>query len=507
MSDEPRFRLRPATLVLRTAILTFSVAGLLALSGGQAVASPVSCGDTIMTDTKLEADLTNCPGVGIVIGAEDITLDLNGHTIDGVNPPTTDCNRPPGTTIGVSDEGGFDDITVRNGTIQEFDHGIEGGLGDSRLTHLTLRANTFSGISIGSFDPQDNLDDNTIDHNIVDGDSCGGGIAVTVSHGSVIEHNRVTNMHDEEGAGIILVTGGDNRVEHNSLNGIRGDGVALYFDTNQNRIEHNTISDGGGGIVILGPASNNRIQHNAIARMQFAGIVVEMADFAPGPPTGNEIARNTLVSTADGIILFEAEAAEVTRNSVTGSGTFGDPTSAGFGIILDGVSHSLVSRNSVFGARGPAISVGAAPDENPSGLTPTGNVVSRNASNRGDADGIRVVAVAKDTWLEGNTADGNGADGIHVHSPNTTLTRNTANFNAYLGIEAAPGVIDGGGNTASGNGNPLQCVNVVCKAKPDREHGDGHKHKGRREHHEGRGHQNGRKHQDERKHQGGRKHH
>jgi hypothetical protein len=51
--------------------------------------------------------------------------------------------------------------------------------------------------------------------------------------------------------------------------------------------------------------------------------------------------------------------------------------------------------------------VGAAPDENPSGLTPTGNVVSRNAADSNDADGIRVVAVAHDTRLERNTAGGN----------------------------------------------------------------------------------------------------
>jgi hypothetical protein len=29
-----------------------------------------------------------------------------------------------------------------------------------------------------------------------------------------------------------------------------------------------------------------------------------------------------------------------------------------------------------------------------------------------------------------------------------------------LGIDAVPGVIDGGGNTTSGNGNPEQCTNV-----------------------------------------------
>jgi hypothetical protein len=35
--------------------------------------------------------------------------------------------------------------------------------------------------------------------------------------------------------------------------------------------------------------------------------------------------------------------------------------------------------------------------------------------------------------------------------------------NADLGIEAVPGVTDGGGNRATGNGNPLQCVSITCR--------------------------------------------
>jgi hypothetical protein len=50
-----------------------------------------------------------------------------------------------------------------------------------------------------------------------------------------------------------------------------------------------------------------------------------------------------------------------------------------------------------------------------------------------------------------------------VESPSTTLTRNVAVHNGDLGIEAVPGVIDGDGNHATGNGNPLQCTNVDCK--------------------------------------------
>jgi hypothetical protein len=65
--------------------------------------------------------------------------------------------------------------------------------------------------------------------------------------------------------------------------------------------------------------------------------------------------------------------------------------------------------------------------------------------------------------VEDNKTNGNGDDGIDIERQLVTLTANKANANADLGIEAVAGVADGGGNKASGNGNPLQCLNVFCK--------------------------------------------
>jgi hypothetical protein len=48
-----------------------------------------------------------------------------------------------------------------------------------------------------------------------------------------------------------------------------------------------------------------------------------------------------------------------------------------------------------------------------------------------------------------------------VESPATTLTANTTNRNGDLGIEAVPGTHPSG-NTASGNGDPAQCLEVTC---------------------------------------------
>jgi hypothetical protein len=42
------------------------------------------------------------------------------------------------------------------------------------------------------------------------------------------------------------------------------------------------------------------------------------------------------------------------------------------------------------------------------------------------------------------------------------LADNLALSNADLGIEAVPGVTDGGGNVARHNGDQRQCTNIVC---------------------------------------------
>ena len=95
-------------------------AAVVAFSGAEA-ASEVGCGDTITTDTTLHHNLVNCPNNGIVIGADNVTLDLNYHTIDGDGTPAAGCD--PQTEF--CDTGivnfGHDGVTVMHGSLREFD--------------------------------------------------------------------------------------------------------------------------------------------------------------------------------------------------------------------------------------------------------------------------------------------------------------------------------------------------------------------------------------------------
>jgi parallel beta-helix repeat protein len=89
------------------------------------------------------------------------------------------------------------------------------------------------------------------------------------------------------------------------------------------------------------------------------------------------------------------------------------------------------------------------------------NLVQANVVDQSSGHGIQVNPEAVDTRLLKNYLSRNGIDGIHVEAVTTTITRNDARKNLDLGINA-PGAVDGGGNKAKGNGNPLQCVGVVC---------------------------------------------
>jgi hypothetical protein len=91
-----------------------------------------------------------------------------------------------------------------------------------------------------------------------------------------------------------------------------------------------------------------------------------------------------------------------------------------------------------------------------------GNVFRSNVWFGSPGDGLLVEAVATGTRLVDNLAIQNADDGFDVEAPGTLLKGNTADKNGDLGIEAVPGVVDGGANHATGNGNAAQCLNVDC---------------------------------------------
>src|SRR4051794_16370983 len=125
MQAKPRLHAAPATFVSLAVILALAIAGVVALSGAEAASNQPSCGDTITTDVTLHHNLVNCPNKGIIIGADNVTLDLNYHTIDGDGTPASGCDPDNQfCDIGVLDRG-HDGVTVVNGSVRQFERDLQ----------------------------------------------------------------------------------------------------------------------------------------------------------------------------------------------------------------------------------------------------------------------------------------------------------------------------------------------------------------------------------------------
>jgi parallel beta-helix repeat protein len=219
-------------------------------------------------------------------------------------------------------------------------------------------------------------------------------------------------------------------------------GVSLLDGSDRNVVAGNSI-EGYEGFISMSSSNDNRVLDNVL----HGGEGPKISAFQSH---GTRIARNhVLVSDVDvAIALGSSHHTEVVDN-VTGfiPGPFG----VGGGLRIAASNYTLV-RGNIFARATPGLLVQSA----------AGTVVRGNLAFLGESDGFVVEQGTSDTLLENNDAVSNADDGFDIRTSSATLTGNTADDNGDLGIEAVNGVIDGGGNSASGNGNPLQCVNVFC---------------------------------------------
>ena len=445
--------------------LLIAVAVFLLLGSSSATAATPSCGDTITHDTTLTADLTNCPGDGLDIGADNIILNLNGHTIDGTVTQPLVCGQTPPDAEGVR-VGGFDGVTIKNGTIQHFSIGIDGGaegdgISNAYFHDLVVRDNGVHGISIGviHFPPtggNPSNENNRIERNEVYGNNgCGGrgiflnstadnhvaynrthdngeGIGVCCSEHTVVEHNNVVDERVGAFGGAIEVAfGSDNVVRYNDVSGTRADGISIGEGEQHDIVRNNHSHGNGGAGVTLNEARANRVDGNRLDHDLF-GVISFVGD-------GNTISGNDISDTSAC-----------------------PPDPCGFGVAIAGGDGNVVAANQVARTALDGIAVVALdPGDTTSNTLLRDNFV-RAAAHDDYSVGAVGAGTVTDTRLAGNLALTAAGDGFDIFTAGTTLTRNKAFANGNLGFEAVAGTIDGGGNLAHGNGNPAQCTGVVC---------------------------------------------
>jgi hypothetical protein len=228
--------------------------------------APISCGMTALTNAVLLQDLS-CAGPGVVVGAAGITIDLNGHTLrgdDGLDP-------------GVDATGGFANVTVKDGVLQNFGRGVNGGGSGDRLVVSNVVA-TGNAVGLWVVGTSASVSSSNVSGNSAFGLELGGNGA---SARSVIAAGNGNVGVEADGSGVRLTSV---TASGNGDVGISAGGDSLSITRST------AIGNGLDGIAVLGEAANvsgNRVEGNGFASHDSSGLGIRV-DSAAVPPTGRK---------------------------------------------------------------------------------------------------------------------------------------------------------------------------------------------------------------------------
>jgi hypothetical protein len=399
--------------VAASAFTLVVVAGLMA---GVAAGETVGCGSVLTQSTTLTSDIGPCPGEGVIIAADNITLNLNRHTIAG-NPHVRVSPDKAGIVLRQ-----VRGVTVQNGSVAGFDAGvlIMGG-GGNTVRGIAARDNVNYRIVTGrDSQPEDIVPDQ--------------------------------GPHCELGDGITAFNSDNNRIEGNILFGNGPfSAISMVFDSDGNRVRNNDVHDNdilnetpGGAGTVCGSTANGPIPDpppfccDAFGRhSQDAGVRIE----GPGAER-NVVERNQLRRNGLAGILVSGYHLEVGSNN-------------GFNLIF---------RNQI----------------SETGLrvhdsTGDGTEAYRSSGIQLHHSGPPFIHVSWGNVIEGNDSSGNFASGIEITGPEpgsgvvgehgNTIRYNVANNNALDGIHLAEGTVltDVIGNRGFGNGRDKELVRRISE--------------------------------------------
>jgi parallel beta-helix repeat protein len=388
---------RRAGVLAAVALALTTGNGMLAVAASAQPA--VGCGSVLTKDTRLTADVGRCSGPGLIVAADGVVLNLNGHTVAG-NPQLRGGGADAAGILLRQVRG----ATVRNGTVQGFDAGvvIRGGARNT-VSDVTARHNVNYRLVTGRNALPGDIDAGK-------GPFCdlGDGIAVINSDGNELRHNTVVANGPYSGVAL---------VGHSDQNTLADSEVADNDLLNQPPSgEHGTICGGLSeigplgrwtqdvGVRIEGPgAQHNVVRHNHIVRNSLAGVMVTafVTEFPMTNNGFNQILDNSISQT--GLRTHQLN-------------DFGDEyRSSGIYLHNSGSSHvSLSYGNTIAGNTssnnfgGGIEALGPFPGSGQVGVG--GNTIAGNVANDNVLDGIILAEGTVDTKVSDNRAHGNGLD-------------------------------------------------------------------------------------------------
>jgi hypothetical protein len=246
-----------------------------ALSGG--VARALECGDTVTASVTLTADLV-CPDFGLFVGADDVTVDLGGHTISG--PATPD-------SVGIFSVGAERVTVLGPGKVVDFDLGVHLRLGSGHLVRgVTTKAR--QALSLNEVVGGTLLGNYAVP---LGPDPFSAAIVLVRASSSQALHNDVQDFE----TGILVNQGEGNRLTGNVI--VARVGVRLG-DTQGNRVEDNTLLGGDVGVAIgklfgVATSNQNRVLGNRILDPGVTGVLLQLNP-SGDKNVGNIIRANTV---------------------------------------------------------------------------------------------------------------------------------------------------------------------------------------------------------------------
>ena len=386
------------------ALITVLVAFVSLAAAGSAQAragseTEVTCGQTLKASLRLANDLTNCPAFGLIVGADKIVVDLNGHTITGTN-------KEAGINLQK-----HANVTIANGTITDFYFaGVEGGGRGNLLRKLTMR-------KIGAGCKQ--------------GDVCAG-IQLFACQGCSVTDTDVSSL---EVNGLDVFDSSGTLVQRNRFDRNNGDGISVFHSPRSRFVGNELDGNKREGLHVNSSSDSTVISGNRARSNRTAGIAV-------GASSNLRVLGNTVSGNSEvGMLLFDLTGSLARGNRASGNGVGivlygGQAGVAQFGGKHAATHNRLVGNKAMQNARAGVLVRGDGGKD-----VANDNLLSGNVANGNGRDGgIVIQGKATGNKLRGNTADGNKG----------------------RGITAIRGTIDAGSNRAQGNKRTPQCVGVSC---------------------------------------------
>ena len=239
-------RRRLAWVGTAAALLLLAPSGPTSTARAATGEAALECGSVVTHDVRLSRDLRDCTGNGLVVGADDVDIDLNGHLISGTGPFVS---------LSGIDIDAHSSVRVHNGRIADFSRGVLGYDADHAHVKGMRITRTLEGVSF-----EESSGVRVIDNQVVGNRE---GMVLRRTDRSTVAGNEVV---DNDTTGITDIESRTNLHTRNRVTGNTFDGISLESAVNSvvagNTVQGNGL-DGINAVVGSGVRySGNRVTRN-----------------------------------------------------------------------------------------------------------------------------------------------------------------------------------------------------------------------------------------------------